>query len=54
VPQVLTAAPDTPYNSMAEQVDYAKRNSGKIAFASLGAGLQPHVALEAWAARMGI
>ena len=54
VPHVLTAAPGTPYNTMAELVAYAKNNPGKIDFASLGVGSQPHVALEAWAARMGI
>lgn len=54
VPHILTAAPNTPYNTMKEMVDYAKRNPGKIDFASLGVGSQPHVALEAWAARLGI
>ncbi len=54
VPHVLTASPGTPYNTMAELVAYAKRNPGKVDFASLGVGSQPHVALEAWAARLGI
>jgi tripartite-type tricarboxylate transporter receptor subunit TctC len=54
VPHILTAAPNTPYNTLQEMVDYAKRNPGKIDFASLGVGSQPHVALEAWAARLGI
>jgi len=54
VPHILTAAPNTPYNTMKEFVDYAKRNPGKIDFASLGVGSQPHVALEAWAARLGL
>jgi tripartite-type tricarboxylate transporter receptor subunit TctC len=54
VPHVLTATPGAPYNTMQEFVDYAKRNPGKIDFASLGVGSQPHVALEAWAARLGI
>lgn len=54
VPHILTAAPNTPYNTMKEFVDYAKRNPGKIDFASLGVGSQPHVAMEAWAARLGI
>lgn len=34
--------------------DYAKRNPGKIDYASAGVGSQPHVALEALAARLGI
>ena len=54
VPHILTAAPNTPYNSMKEMVEYAKRNPGRIDFASLGVGSQPHVALEAWASRLGI
>ena len=54
VPHILTAAPNTPYNSLKEMVEYAKRNPGKVYFASLGVGSQPHVALEAWAAKLGI
>ena len=54
VPHVLTASPNTPYNNMKELVEYAKRNPGKIDFASLGVGSQPHVAMEAWAQRLGI
>lgn len=54
VPHILTAAPNAPYNTLKEMVEYAKRNPGKIDFASLGVGSQPHVALEAWAARLGI
>ncbi len=54
VPHIITAAPNVPYNTLNEMVEYAKRNPGKIDFASLGVGSQPHVALEAWAARLGI
>ncbi len=54
VPHILTATPNAPYNTMKELVEYAKKNPGKIDFASLGVGSQPHVALEAWAARLGI
>ncbi len=54
VPHILTAAPNTPYNTLKEMVEYARGNPGKIDFASLGVGSQPHVALEAWAARLGI
>ena len=35
-------------------VEYAKKNPGKINYASAGVGSQPHVALEARAKRMGI
>ena len=54
VPHVITATPSTPYNNLKELAEYGKRNPGKIDFASLGVGSQPHVAMEAWAARMGI
>lgn len=39
---------------MKELVEFAKRNPGKINYASLGVGSQPHVAMEAWAQRLGI
>ena len=54
VPHVLTAAPNAPFNTMAELVAYAKANPGKVDYASLGVGSQPHVAMEAWAQRLGI
>jgi tripartite-type tricarboxylate transporter receptor subunit TctC len=54
VPHILTATPNAPFNTMAELVEYAKRNPGKIDYASAGVGSQPHVALEAWARRLGI
>lgn len=54
VPHIITATPSAPFNTMAELVDYAKRNPGKINYASAGIGSQPHVALEAWARRLGI
>lgn len=54
VPHIITATPNAPYNTMAELVTYAKANPGKVNYASLGVGSQPHVALEAWARRLGI
>ncbi len=54
VPHVLTATPKAPYNNMKELVEYAKKNPGKIDFASLGVGSQPHVALEVWSQKLGI
>lgn len=54
VPHILTATPNAPFNTMAELVEYAKRNPDKIDYASAGIGSQPHVALEAWARRLGI
>ena len=54
VPHIITATPVAPYNTLREMADYAKRNPGKIDYASAGVGSQPHVALEALAARLGI
>ena len=54
VPHIITATPNAPFNTMAELVTYARANPGKIDYASAGVGSQPHVALEAWARRMGI
>jgi tripartite-type tricarboxylate transporter receptor subunit TctC len=54
VPHIITANPKTPYNTIGEMVEYAKRNPGKIDYASTGVGSQPHVALESWARRLGI
>jgi tripartite-type tricarboxylate transporter receptor subunit TctC len=54
VPHIITATPGAPYNTLKEMADYAKRNPGKIDYASAGVGSQPHVALEALAARLGI
>jgi tripartite-type tricarboxylate transporter receptor subunit TctC len=54
VPHVITATPNAPYNSLKELVEYAKRNPGKIDYASVGVGSQPHVAFETLASRLGI
>ena len=54
VPHIITATPNAPYNTLKVLVDYAKQNPNKVDFASLGVGSQPHVAMETWAARMGI
>ena len=53
-PNILAVHPSMPVNSIKELIDYAKKNPGKIDFASLGVGSQPHVALEAWSQRLGI
>ena len=54
VPHIITATPNAPCNNLKEMVEYAKKNPGKINYASAGVGSQPHVALEARAKRMGI
>ena len=54
VPHIITATPNAPYSTLNEMVEYAKKNPGKINYASAGVGSQPHVALEAWAKRLGV
>jgi hypothetical protein len=39
VPHIITATPNAPYNTMAEMVAYAKRNPGKVNYASAGRGV---------------
>jgi tripartite-type tricarboxylate transporter receptor subunit TctC len=54
VPHILTATPNAPFNNIKELVDYAKRNPGKLNYASLGVGSQPHVAVEIMANKLGL
>ena len=54
VPHLIVATNKAPYNSMKELVEYAKRNPGKINYASNGTGSHPHVGMETIANRLGI
>ncbi len=45
-PPVLTANPEKPYKTVAELVDYAKKNPEKVNMASAGAGTTTHLAGE--------
>jgi tripartite-type tricarboxylate transporter receptor subunit TctC len=45
-PPVLTANPEKPYKTVAELVEYAKKNPEKINMASAGAGTTTHLAGE--------
>ena len=54
VPHLIVATNKAPYNSMKEFVEYAKRNPGKINYASNGTGSHPHVGMETIANRLGI
>ena len=54
VPEVLVSYPGAPYKTFAEFVDYAKKNPGKINYASAGVGTLPHVTMELLAHRLGI
>ncbi len=50
----LSVAADAPYNTVAEFVDYAKKNPGKVRFSNSGIGGNWHVLAAAFAAKAGI
>lgn len=54
VPNVLVINPQVPVKSVQELVDYAKKNPGKLAFASSGSGTSIHMAGELFKQRAGI
>jgi len=54
VPHLIVATNKAPYNSMKEFVEYAKKNPGKVNYASNGTGSHPHVGMETIAHRLGI
>ena len=53
-PVVLVANPDRPYKTLPELVDFAKKNPGKINFASAGAGTTTHLSAEQFQLVTGI
>src|SRR5262249_21514094 len=46
VPEVVVVTPSLPVSTLAELIDYAKKNPGKINFGSAGAGGITHLACE--------
>ena len=46
VPQVMVVHPKHPFKTIAELVDYAKANPGKLNFGSPGSGTAHHLAME--------
>src|SRR3954469_24554976 len=54
VPHIIVATNKAPFNSMKELVEYAKKNPGKINYASNGTGSHPHVGMETIANRLGV
>ncbi|HEX4927962.1 MAG TPA: tripartite tricarboxylate transporter substrate binding protein [Burkholderiales bacterium] len=52
--QMLVANPKLPANTLAELIDYAKKNPGKVNYASYGSGSQPHLAGEMLKYKAGI
>jgi len=53
-PNVLVVNPSLPVNNVQELVDYAKKNPGKLAFASAGTGGSTHMAGELFKLQAGI
>ena len=54
MPELLAVPPSLPVNTVAELVDYAKKNPGKVNYGSSGIGSMPHLAGEAFRAAAGI
>ena len=53
-PYVVVANPKVPANTIAELVDYAKRNPGKLSFGSSGTGAASHLSAELFKAMAGV
>jgi tripartite-type tricarboxylate transporter receptor subunit TctC len=54
VPELLVSHPAAPFKSFSGLVDYAKKNPGKLNYASAGNGTLPHVSMELLLRRVGI
>ncbi|RZS84122.1 Bug family tripartite tricarboxylate transporter substrate binding protein [Pigmentiphaga kullae] len=53
VPQLLVVNAKSPIRTVAELVDHAKKNPGKLSYGSSGIGSAPHLAVEIFASRAG-
>jgi tripartite-type tricarboxylate transporter receptor subunit TctC len=53
-PMILVAHPSLPANNLAELLAFAKKNPGKLNYASSGIGTIPHLATEMVKARAGV
>jgi tripartite-type tricarboxylate transporter receptor subunit TctC len=54
IPELLVSHPSAPFDSFAGFVEYAKRNPGKLNYASAGNGTLPHLTTELLLRRLGI
>jgi tripartite-type tricarboxylate transporter receptor subunit TctC len=54
VPHIIVASTKMPFSDMKGLVEYAKKNPGKLNYASNGIGSHPHVGMETVANRLGI
>lgn len=50
----LVAHPSTPFNSLAELIEYAKKNPGRVTYGSSGVGVATHLAGELLSQKAGI
>ena len=53
VPGLIVGNPKVPYDSVKGMVEYAKKNPGKVNFASFGQGSTPHFYVEWYRNRLG-
>ncbi len=54
VPELLVSHPAAPFETFQGFVDYAKKNPGKLNYASAGNGTLPHVTMELLLRRVGV
>src|SRR6478736_3919728 len=54
VPEVLVSHPGAAFTTFAEFIDHAKKNPGKLNYASAGIGTLPHVTMELLLRRTGV
>jgi tripartite-type tricarboxylate transporter receptor subunit TctC len=54
IPELLVSHPSAPFASFAGFVEHAKRNPGKLNYASAGNGTLPHLTMELLLRRLGI
>jgi tripartite-type tricarboxylate transporter receptor subunit TctC len=53
-PGIVLARGDAPYNTLQELLAYARKNPGKVTYASVGVGSIPHLTAEMFAQSAGI